>query len=476
MTSRQRLVALVVACALFMQTLDSTVLGTALPVIGQQFNVDPVRLHLTMTAYLIALAVFMPMSGWIADKFGTRTVFRLAVLVFVGASIGCGASSNLNELVAMRIIQGLGGAMMVPVARLALLRAVPKASLVAAMTWVTVPALIGPVIGPPLGGFLVTYADWPWIFWINVPIGLMGILLSTIYFEDLREKNVPPFDFKGFLLSAVGISGILFGAEMLPHGASTRILALTCMGIGLASSFLYIRHALTAPSPIIDLKLLKIPTFRVSITGGSVFRFGIGAIPFLLPLMLQDGFGMTAIGSGLITFAAAAGAISMKMAAPRLISRAGFRNVLIWNAVLSAVSIGACAAFSSMTPAFIMIAILFIGGFFRSLQFTALNAIAFADLDEKEMSRATGFSSMAQQLSLAIGVSISAMVVSASASLRGGALVQSSDYSVAFIVVAVLLLASTLTFWRLPPDAGDAVSGHASTVGGAARPPSDTRV
>lgn len=476
MLPRQRLVALVVACALFMQTLDSTILGTALPAIGQSFSIDPVRLHLAMTSYLIALAVFMPVSGWIADRFGTRNVFRWAVAIFVLASIGCGAASTVAELIFMRVVQGLGGALMVPVARLALLRAVPKSNLVQAMTWVTVPALIGPVVGPPLGGFLVTYAEWPWIFWINVPVGLLGIGLATFFFEDIRGKERLPFDLKGFCLSAIAISGLLFGFELVPNIQIAGYTGHFLVAVGLLSGIAYVQHARTALAPILDLSLLRISTFRVSLFGGSFFRFGIGAIPFLLPLMLQQGFGKSALNSGLITFAAAAGAISMKFAAPRILARAGFRNVLSLNALLAAISIAACAVFSPATPASIMIAILFIGGFFRSLQFTALNSIAFADLDDAEMSRATGFTSMAQQLSLSIGVSLAALTLSATSMIRGTATAGPQDYAIAFLVIAGIVLLSAMSFLTLDRNAGASVSGHAATVGGASRPPSDTRV
>nr|WP_281358314.1 DHA2 family efflux MFS transporter permease subunit [Hongsoonwoonella zoysiae] len=469
------MVALVVACALFMQTLDSTILGTALPAIGKSFSIDPVRLHLAMTSYLIALAVFMPVSGWIADRFGTRNVFRWAVAIFVLASVGCGAASSVAELIFMRVVQGVGGALMVPVARLALLRAVPKSQLVQAMTWVTVPALIGPVVGPPLGGFLVTYAEWPWIFWINVPVGLLGVGLATLYFEDIRGKEKPPFDLKGFCLSAVAISGLLFGSELVPNTHIAGHTGHFLVAIGLLSGIAYVQHANTASAPILDLSLLRIPTFRVSLFGGSFFRFGIGAIPFLLPLMLQQGFGKSAINSGLITFAAAAGAISMKFAAPRILARAGFRNVLSLNALLAAISIAACAAFSPQTPAALMIAVLFIGGFFRSLQFTALNSIAFADLDDAEMSRATGFTSMAQQLSLSIGVSLAALTLSAASMIRGNEGAGPQDYAIAFLVIAGIVLLSAISFLTLDRGAGASVSGHAATVGGASRPPSDTR-
>ena len=459
-----------------MQTLDSTILGTALPAIGRSFGLDPVRLHLAMTSYLIALAVFMPMSGWVADRFGTRNVFRLAVIVFVGSSIGCGAAQSVGELVGMRVLQGLGGAMMMPVARLALLRSVPKSSLVIAMTWVTVPALLGPVVGPPLGGLIVTYASWPWIFWLNVPIGAVGIVLATLFFEDVRANDVAKFDWAGFALSGMAIAGLLFGFELAPHADRFGWTGYALLGGGIAASAAYVRHAFRHPAPIIDLRLMAISTFNVSVVSGTLFRFGIGAIPFLLPLMLQQAFGKTALSTGLITFAAAAGAMSMKFVAPRVLARSGFRTVLVWNTVLASISIAACALFSSTTPAWVMISVLFVGGFFRSLQFTALNAVAFADLDERQMSRATGFTAMMQQVSLSVGVSVAALSLTLTSTLRGVAEANTVDYALAFLVVAIFMLLSLISCTRLAPDAGAAVSGHAATVGGAARPPSDTRV
>ncbi|WP_321340409.1 MFS transporter [Breoghania sp.] len=475
MTSRQRIVALTVACALFMQTLDSSVLGTALPAIGRDFGLDPVHLHLAMTSYLIALAVFMPMSGWIADSFGTRTVLRIAIVIFVGASVGCGYSSSIGELAVMRIIQGMGGAMMVPVARLALLRAVPKASLVQAMTWVSVPALLGPVVGPPLGGFLVTYASWPWIFWINVPIGFIGIMLATVYFENLKNPETPKFDRFGFVLSSFAVGGILFGLELAPRSGVTALSGYGLIVFGLIMAAFYGLHARRHPAPILDLTLMKVQTFRVSILAGSLFRIGIGAIPFLLPLMLQQSFGRSAIASGMITFSAAAGAIAMKLAATRALSAFGFRSTLVWNAGLAGLSIAVIALFNDRTPALVMIALLFVGGFFRSLQFTALNAIGFSDLDENQMSRATGFSAMVQQLSLSIGVTVAALSLQFLPYLRGETAATESDYSIAFVIVGILVSLSALAFMRLDADAGESVSGHAATVGGENRPPSTPR-
>ena len=441
-----------------MQNLETTILATALPQIARSFGKSPVHLHLVLTSYLMSLAIFMPISGWMADRFGTRTVFRLAILIFTGASVACATAGSLEMMILARVIQGIGGAMMVPVARLALLRAVPKANLVAAMTWVAVPALLGPVVGPPLGGAIVTYASWPWVFLINVPIGVVGFALATRYIEDYRDPDVPPFDTRGFVLCSVAIAGIVFGFEAVGDGLLPPWLNLSLVGLGLLGSLLYLAHARNRANPLLDLTLLRIPTLRASVLGGSLFRFGIGALPFLMPLMLQTVFGRSPLASGLITFAAAAGAMLMKFAAQPILNRLGFRNVLVWNALLSAASIALCLTFNSATPGIVMFGVLLIGGFFRSLEFTAINIIGYADLDARQMGRATSLVSMAQQLSLSVGVGIGAMTLTASSILRGGQRPELIDFSAAFLVVAALTAVSALMFARLPRNAGDEVA------------------
>ncbi len=465
MQSRYRIVALIVACSLFMQNLETTILGTALPQIARAFGESPVNLHLILTSYLMSLAIFMPISGWMADRFGTRRVFQLAILIFTGASVACAFATSLQYMIVARIIQGVGGAMMVPVARLALLRSVPKSELVSAMTWVAVPALLGPVVGPPLGGFIVTYASWPWVFWINLPIGLVGFFLASIYIEDVRDAEVPPFDGGGFALCSVGIAGLVFGFEAFSDGLLPGWANVTLLLTGLSGMALYLVHARRKTHPLLDLSLLKIPTFRASVVGGAFFRFGIGAMPFLLPLMLQTCFGRSPLASGLITFAAAAGALLMKFAAQPILHRFGFRNVLTWNAVLSAISILGCAFFDSATPAMVMFGVLLIGGFFRSLEFTAINTLGYADLNSKQMGRATSFVSMAQQLSLSVGVGLGAASLTVSTAIRGAEELESIDFSIAFVVVAMLASASGLLFARLPQNAGDEVARRGKKPG-----------
>lgn len=474
MHARERIIALIVACALFMQSVDSTILGTALATIAGSFDSDPVRLHTAMTSYLLSLAIFMPMSGWMADRYGTRAIFRLAVLLFVLASIGCALARSLETLVAARIVQGIGGAMMIPVARLALLRSVPKKELINAMAWVSIPAMIGPLIGPPLGGFIVTYASWPWIFLINIPIGIATIALATIYMPDLREAEVAPFDVVGFILMAVGIAGLVVGFATVGDGILPLWVNLAAALVGAACLALYVGHARRTASPILALALLQVQTFFSGVVGGFLFRTGVGAIPFLVPLMLQAGFGFSPQATGLTMIAAAAGAFLMKFGVQRIITRLGFRWTLMSSAILSAIFVSVFALFTARTPILIMMTVLFIGGFFRSMQFTALNAIAYADLDQRQMSQATAFASMAQQLALAVGVGIAALVIHA---LRLAGMDEANAYLAALAGVGLLLGSSVLIFARLSPDAGAELARRPiAAVGGAARPPSDTRV
>jgi EmrB/QacA subfamily drug resistance transporter len=462
------LIPLIVACALFMENLDSTALATALPAIAASLGESPLRLSLAITSYLFALAVFIPISGWVADRFGARRVFRVAIAVFVLGSILCGFSTTIWHLVLARTLQGMGGAMMVPVGRLVLLRSVAKADLVRAMAWLTMPALIGPMLGPPLGGFLTTYLSWRWIFWINVPIGVLGIVLVSMFIPNLREERPPPLDLLGFLLSAVGLLGLVFGFETIGRDLVPWSTALLLLAVGIVGIVLYVLHAVRTLHPLIDLGLLGIPTFRASVLGGSLFRIGIGATPFLLPLMLQAGFGLSAFRSGLLTFAAAAGAMAMKLTAAPTLKQFGFKRVLIANALISAAFIAANGLFEPSTPHLLILGVLLAGGFFRSLQFTSINALAYADIEREWMSRATSFASMMQQLSLSFGVGSGALLLHLTVAARGDERVAAGDFAPAFFVVALVSALSALAYLRLPTDAGAEVSGRLPV---AAKPP-----
>jgi len=458
-------VTLIVAVALFMETMDSTVIATSLPAIAADLGEDPIALKLALTSYLLSLAVFIPISGWMADRFGARTVFRAAIVVFTVGSAACGFAQGLPDFIGFRILQGMGGAMMVPVGRLVILRSIPKAELISALAWLTVPALMGPVLGPPLGGFITTVFEWRWIFWINIPIGLLGFVLATRYIENFREETVPPLDIKGFFLSGIGLTGIAFGFTTIGQGLFPPAVVAGLMAVGVTSVFLYIRHARKVPNPLLDLDLLKIDTFYASVVGGFLFRLGIGASPFLLPLFFQLGFGMTALQSGLLTFATAIGAIAMKTTAAPILRRLGFKRILVWNALLSAAFIAATALFTSVTPSAVILAVLLVGGFFKSLQFTAINSIAYADIHEKAMSRATSFASVAQQLSMSAGVATGALVLEVERMGRDSHQVLASDFPAAFLLVGALAASSALVFMRLPKDAGSSLSRRAHAVG-----------
>ncbi|HWV41894.1 MFS transporter [Pseudorhodoplanes sp.] len=452
--THSRLVPMIVAVALFMDNMDSTVIATSLPAIAADIGTNPLALKLAVTSYLLSLAVFIPMSGWTADRFGARTVFRAAIGVFVLGSIGCALSGSIAQLVAARIVQGMGGAMMTPVGRLVLVRTVDRQELVNAMTWVSIPAMIGPLMGPPLGGFITTYASWHWIFLINVPIGLIGIVLVTRYIENIRSETREGFDAAGMVLSGVAVAGMTFGLSVAGLELVPWPIVAAIIGCGAIASVLYIIYARRVQAPILDFTLLRLPTFRASLFGGFLFRIGVGALPFLLPLLLQVGFNLTPFQSGLITFTSTMGALFMKAAAVRILKRFGFRTVLTVNAVLSSVFIAACGLFSFDMPFAAMIAILLVGGFFRSLQFTSINALAYAEVPVARMSRATTLAAVGQQVSLATGVAIGALTVETVVRWKGQAAITAADFPAGFLLVGLIAATSAFLFARMPANAG----------------------
>jgi EmrB/QacA subfamily drug resistance transporter len=453
-------VPVIVACANFMQNLDSTVIATALPEIARSLGEEPLRLNLALTSYLLSLAVFIPLSGWTADRFGARTVFRFAIAVFILGSIACGFAESLPMLVAARVLQGMGGSMMLPVARLVLLRSVPKSELVGAMAWLTIPALIGPIVGPPLGGLIVTLFSWQWIFFINVPIGLLGIVMVTLFIDDVHAEPPGPLDLAGFALAALALAGLVFGFESVGRGAVPDWATWALLAGGATAALLYLLHARAAPMPILDLALFAIPTYRAAVVGGFLFRIGVGALPFLLPMLLQVGFGLSPLASGLITFAAAAGAMTMKFAAGPVIRAVGFRRVLLGNVWISSAFLAAYGLFTPATPLWLIFLGLLAGGFFRSLQFTATATLTFADVPPNRMSRATSLSAMMQQLSLSVGVALGALMLHLALSARGGAALTAQDFLPAFIGIALVSCTAALWFLPLAQDAGAEVSGH----------------
>jgi MFS family permease len=375
---------------------------------------------------MFSLAVFIPLSGWIADRFGARTVFRSAIIVFTLGSIACGLSGSLWQLVA----------------------------------WVTAPALIGPVLGPPVGGIIVTYASWRWIFLINVPIGIIGYMLATRYIENIRGRRDEPLDLRGFILVALALSGLVFGFETIGRHlvASSIVTGFLCIGV--LCVLLYLLHIRNIDHPIIDLGLLKYQTYRASLTGGTIFRISIGALPFLLPLLLQYGFGMTPALSGFITLGSAAGAVLMKICATPIIRFMGFKPVLLINTIINCLFLAGIASFTTHSSLGVIFIFLLIGGFFRSLQFTSLNVIAFAEIPERLLSRANTLYNMMQQLSLSLGVAVGALMLNLTLRSHSSTQLQAHDFGPSFLCVSVLCLLSGLTFIPLAPNAGAIMSGH----------------
>jgi EmrB/QacA subfamily drug resistance transporter len=459
----KRIVPLIVAVALFMENMDSTVIATSLPAIAADIGTSPLALKLAVTSYLLSLAVFIPVSGWTADRFGARRVFRGAIAVFMLGSIGCALSASLTHFVAARIVEGVGGAMMTPVARLILVRSVDRRELINAMVWVTLPALIGPLIGPALGGFITTYISWHWIFLINIPIGIVGVVLATIFIEDVRAETPDPFDPVGALLAGLGIGGLVFGGSLLGLNFLPAGVVIALIVGGAVATYAYVLHARRTPAPVLDLSLLKIPTMHATIVGGFIYRSGIGALPFLLPLLLQLGFGLSAFQSGLITLSNVVGAMGMKTVVPIILRRFGFRQVLVVNALISAALVALCATFTPGVPFAWIVGVLIVSGFFRSLEFTSLNTIAYADIDNRLMSRATSLVAVAQQVSISVGVAIGALAVDLTLLARGHSVITAADFQPAFIAIALISGSAFFVFVRMPPEAGAELARRSPT-------------
>ena len=447
------------AVALFMEHMDSTVIATSLPAIALDIGTSPVALKLALTSYLVSLAIFIPISGWMADRFGARKVFRAAIGVFVIGSILCAVSGSLGAFVISRFIQGMGGAMMTPLARLVLVRATPRSELVSAMAWLTVPALTGPLVGPPIGGFLTTYVSWHWIFLINVPIGIAGMLISGRVLPDIKGEPDKKIDWTGFFLAGVAASGIVFGLSVISLPALPPAFGIAAVAVGTVAALAYPFHARRTPRPLLDLGLFRNRAFASAIYSGFFFRVGTGATPFLLPLMFQLLFGLTPFQSGMLTFVTAFGAIGMKFIASSTLRRSGFRTVTIASAVIGGVFIGASALFTPQTPYVLIAVTLFAAGLTRSLFFTSTNALIFAELSDKDAAQATAIASVSQQISIALGVAVAGGLLEVTQAVTGGGLDRTA-FVIAFSAAALAAILSALFFLKLPANTGSLVSGH----------------
>jgi len=460
--TRGWLVPAIIGSALLMQTLNATVIANALPAMAKTFHVEPLRLNIAITVYLLSSAIFLPLSGWLADRFGARRVFMSSIVLYAAGSIACGFSNSLWHLVLARFAQGAAGATLMPVGRLVLLRTTPKSELVGALSVVTMPALLGPVVGPVLGGAIVTFADWRWIFFMNLPIAITGLFLVYRHVPEVREQEAPPVDILGILLTGIGLASLIIGFENLGRDALSPWAVAGLFAAGLGGLAVYGWHAGRTPHAVVNLAIFRTHTFSASVIGGGFMRVAMGANPFLLAMLLQVAFGMSAFAAGTMTFISAVGALVMKTTAPPILRRFGFRSVLLVNAVIVGASFMAYSLFRPSWPHWAIMLVLGVGGFFRSLQFTSLNGMAYADIEQDQMSRAATTSSMVQQLVQSIGIGLSASLLHLLMTVKGETQLTVEVVSPAFIIVGLVTTVSMLWFVRLPKDAGDEMNGRSA--------------
>lgn len=453
-----RLAPLAVATATLMEFVDSTALSTALPTLARAFQSDPVHLKLALTSYLLALAVFAPASGWAADRFGARRVFVFAMVVFLlGSALG-GMSQTLWQLVAARIVQGVGGAMMTPVGRAIIVGSAPRDRLVSAMAWFTMPALIGPLIGPPIAGFILSFAEWRWIFYVNLPIGIAGIAAVLAFAPNLPPEDAGPFDSTGFVLTAVGVSALVVAGESLGVGLLSTPVEVGLAITALVTLTLYVRHARNTAKPILHVALLTRPSVRASILGGSLVRLGLGATPFLMPLLLQMALGWTPAKAGAVTIASSAGVLACKPFAAPLLKRFGFRPVLLATLLGTALLTAVPALYDAATPVWFMLVTLFAGGLVRSLQFTSTNSMTYANVEKSEVSQASTLSTVAQQIAMSLGVSFGGLLLHATR--HGDGTLTAAQFVIPFIVIGATTLLAIPVYLRLPANTGAAIAGR----------------
>lgn len=452
-----------IAAAFFMENLDGTIIATALPQMARSFHVGAVNLNIGMTAYLLTLAVFIPISGWVADRFGSRTVFAAAIGIFTIASLFCSLAHSLTDFTLMRILQGLGGAMMVPVGRLIVLRNTPKERLAQTLAYISWPGLSALVLGPPIGGFITTYASWHWIFLMNLPLGIAAFILTIRWIENTRTHDQHPFDWLTFLFGALASTGAVYGMEKLGgEGDQWQLPAVVLVVSALCGALAFAAARRRPATSLIDLESLRLKTYSLSIYGASAFRIAVSVLPFLLPLMFQIAFGLSAFQSGLYLFALFGGDLCMKFIVIQTLRRFGFRRTLIVNGIFCAGTIMVCATISPTTPSPLIALILFIHGATRSLEFSCLTTLAYTEIPPNRMSRANGFLSAIMQLSLGMGIAVGAITLRLAAHAHGhtAALPQLGDFHTAIFVVAILALGPVVDALGLPHNAGANTSGH----------------
>lgn len=451
-------VALLVAATFFMENLDATVITTALPALAQDFGTETVHLSVGVSAYLVALTVFIPISGWLAERCGARRVFCAAIVVFVFSSLLCAASRNLWSFTAARTLQGIGGAMMVPVGRLVVLRDTPKEGIVRAIAILTWPALVAPILGPPVGGWISTHWSWPWIFLLNLPLGIVALFAAMLFIRNDEAKRTP-FDFIGFALTGCSFGLFMVGIEAVSRDDVTKWLSLVILITSLVLFCASVCHLRRTLFPLFSLQPIRTETFRVTVLGGSLFRTAIGTAPFLLPLMFQLGMGWSAVQAGMMLLWLFAGNLMMKPATTRIMHMFGFRKILVLNGLLVALGFAACAVLTVNTPYWLISIVLFISGMCRSMQFTALNTIGFADIPQVQMRDATTLFSVLQQMNAGMGIAVGALALSAAQWIHGGSNGEPAlaDYSLALWLIAGLALLAVIDSFTLPANAGEQV-------------------
>ncbi|HWD31643.1 MFS transporter [Pseudomonas caricapapayae] len=437
-----------------MELIDATVVMTALPQMAIEFGVASVRMNLVVSLYMLAAALAVPVSGWAADRFGPRRLFVLAMVLFTLASLACALAGSLLQLCLARLCQGAAGAMMVPVGLMILLRWSSREDLLRNMSFLAIPPLIGPMLGPPLGGLMVTLLSWQWIFLVNLPIGLLGIYLVRRYIPDYPGVGKQPLDVRGLLLSSVALAALVFGFETLGHGLLERRWGLLMLLVGAIAAVLYLRHARRCPQPLLDFSSLRVRSFAVNFWGGTLFRLGTAAQPFLMVLLFQLCFGLSPLQAGLLTFTGGVGAFVVKLLAVRIVRRLGFRRTLSRNALLTGLSLLACATFNLETPYWLVVLILFCSGLIRSLQFSAMGGLTYADVPAELHSRASSLSAATTQLTMSVSVGMAASLLSLLMSVKGEQQVGVADIATVIGVCGVVCMASALVFRRLAPEAG----------------------
>ncbi|MDR0825414.1 MAG: DHA2 family efflux MFS transporter permease subunit [Prevotella sp.] len=453
-------VSLVVAIAFFMQGLDTTAVNTAIPSMARSFGTDVIHLSAGVTSYLIALAIFIPVSGWIADRYGTRKVFCTAVILFSLASALCGTSQSLTQFVVFRIFQGMAGAMMTPVGRLAALKATPKENLVAAMAYITWPALVAPIIGPVVGGYLSTYWTWHWIFYLNIPISVICAALAWHFIPKEQNDGLPKrrFDAVGFVLSGVALAGFMYGVELFSRSEVPYYVSGIVITVSVCLLLFNIRYSRHISNPLIDYSIIKIPTYKITIFTGSLSRIVIGVSPYMVPLMFQEGFGLNPFQSGMLFLATMAGNLTMKPATIWVMRRYNFRTVLVVNGFLVAIFTFFTALLLPTTPVILIVVVMFLSGMFRSMQFSAITTLAFAEIPQERMTAANTLYSTVQQMTTGLGIAVGAVSIRFSNMINGGSEHYTvADFRLAFIFIAILGIVSLYGFTKLTADAGDAV-------------------